>query len=155
MRKTWIGVLVSAIVVVALAALLFTPAASQEKQTQVKQSQETQRMYVGVAKCKTCHKTEAQGAQFVVWEKSLHAKAFQNLAGEKAKAIAKEKGIDRARLVKTVEEAILKAAQSVFGPNRELQAQFNEETGQVDLFQFMTVVENVADPPEWIFARRH
>ena len=51
--------------------------------------------------------------------------------------VAKEKGIDRARLVKTIEEAILKAAQSVFGPNRELQATFNEETGQVDLFQFI------------------
>lgn len=59
--------------------------------------------------------------------------------------VAKEKGIDRVRLVKTIEEAILKAAQSVFGPNRELQATFNEETGQVDLFQFMTVVDDVSD----------
>jgi len=59
--------------------------------------------------------------------------------------VAKEKGIDRGRLVKTVEEAILKAAQSVFGPNRELQATFNEESGQVDLFQFMTVVDDVSD----------
>ncbi|MBX3221480.1 MAG: transcription termination/antitermination protein NusA [Labilithrix sp.] len=59
--------------------------------------------------------------------------------------VAKEKGIDRSRLVKTIEEAILKAAQSVFGPNRELQATFNEETGQVDLFQFMTVVDDVSD----------
>jgi N utilization substance protein A len=59
--------------------------------------------------------------------------------------VAKEKGIDRDRLVKTVEEAILKAAQSVFGPNRELQATFNEDSGQVDLFQFMTVVDDVSD----------
>ena len=59
--------------------------------------------------------------------------------------VAKEKGIDRARLVKTIEEAILKAAQSVFGANRELQATFNEETGQVDLFQFMQVVDDVSD----------
>ena len=59
--------------------------------------------------------------------------------------VAKEKGIDRGRLVKTVEEAILKAAQSVFGPNRELQATFNEESGQIDLFQFMTVVDDVSD----------
>jgi len=59
--------------------------------------------------------------------------------------VAKEKGIDRVRLVKTIEEAILKAAQSVFGPNRELQATFNEETGQVDLFQFMSVVDDVSD----------
>jgi N utilization substance protein A len=59
--------------------------------------------------------------------------------------VAKEKGIERSRLVKTIEEAILKAAQSVFGMNRELQATFNEETGQVDLFQFMTVVDDVSD----------
>ncbi len=59
--------------------------------------------------------------------------------------VAKDKGIDKARLVKTVEEAILKAAQSVFGANRELEARFNEDTGQVDLFQYMTVVDDVAD----------
>src|SRR5579875_18513 len=59
--------------------------------------------------------------------------------------VAKDKGIDKARLVKTVEEAILKAAQSVFGANRELEARFNEETGQVDLFQYLTVVDDVAD----------
>src|SRR5271166_2507371 len=59
--------------------------------------------------------------------------------------VAKDKGIDKTRLVKTVEEAILKAAQSVFGPNRELEARFNEDSGQVDLFQYMTVVDDVAD----------
>jgi transcription termination/antitermination protein NusA len=59
--------------------------------------------------------------------------------------VAKDKGIDKSRLVKTVEEAILKAAQSVFGPNREMEARFNEDTGQVDLFQYMTVVDDVSD----------
>jgi N utilization substance protein A len=59
--------------------------------------------------------------------------------------VAKDKGIDKSRLVKTVEEAILKAAQSVFGPNREMEARFNEQSGQVDLFQYMTVVDDVSD----------
>src|SRR5271170_523323 len=59
--------------------------------------------------------------------------------------VAKDKGIDKARLIETVEEAILKAAQSAFGAARELEARFNEETGQVDLFQYMTVVDDVAD----------
>src|SRR5450432_4624337 len=59
--------------------------------------------------------------------------------------VAKDKGIDKGRLVKTVEEAILKAAQSVFGANRELEARFNEDSGQVDLFQYMTVVDDVSD----------
>src|SRR5271154_303928 len=59
--------------------------------------------------------------------------------------VAKDKGIDKSRLIKTVEEAILKAAQSVFGPNREMEARFNEGTGQIDLFQYMTVVDDVSD----------
>ena len=53
--------------------------------------------------------------------------------------VAKDKGIDKARLVKTVEEAILKAAQSVFGANRELEARFNEDSGQVDLLSLIHI----------------
>jgi N utilization substance protein A len=64
---------------------------------------------------------------------------------EAIKLVAADKGIDRGRLVKTVEEAILKAAQSVFGQNRELEARFSEETGQVELFLYMTVVDDAAD----------
>jgi N utilization substance protein A len=60
--------------------------------------------------------------------------------------VAKEKGIEKKILVETIEAAILKAAQSVFGPSRELEARFNDDTGQVDLFQYMTVVEAVTDP---------
>jgi transcription termination/antitermination protein NusA len=60
--------------------------------------------------------------------------------------VAKEKGIEKKVLVETIEAAILKAAQSAFGPTRELEARFNEEGGQVDLFQYMTVVEVVAEP---------
>ncbi len=59
--------------------------------------------------------------------------------------VAKEKGIDKKVLIETIEAAILKAAQSVFGPTRELEARFNDETGQVDLFQYMTVVEQVTE----------
>jgi len=59
--------------------------------------------------------------------------------------VAKDKGLDKARLIKTVEEAILKAAQSVFGAGRELEARFNEESGQIDLFQYMTVVDDPSD----------
>ena len=60
--------------------------------------------------------------------------------------VAKEKGIDKKILVETIEAAILKAAQSVFGPTRELEARFSEDSGQVDLFQYMTVVEAVTEP---------
>lgn len=61
-------------------------------------------------------------------------------------AVAKDKGIDKTRLIKTVEEAILKAAQSAFGIDRELEARFNEQSGQIDLFLYMTVVDDPSDP---------
>ncbi len=59
--------------------------------------------------------------------------------------VAKEKGIEKSRLVQTVEEAIKKAAHTVFGEAREFEARFNEESGQVELFQYMTVVDDVSD----------
>jgi N utilization substance protein A len=62
-------------------------------------------------------------------------------------AVAKEKGIDRKVLVETVEQAILKAAQNAFGEDRELEAKFNEESGQIDLFMYMTVVESTVEKP--------
>ena len=49
--------------------------------------------YVGVAKCGMCHKSEAKGNQFGVWQKMAHSKAYQMLAGEAALKIAKEKGL--------------------------------------------------------------
>jgi N utilization substance protein A len=64
---------------------------------------------------------------------------------EAIKLVAADKGIDRGRLVKTVEEAILKAAQSVFGQNRELEARFDEDRGQIRLFQYMLVVDDPSD----------
>jgi transcription termination/antitermination protein NusA len=60
--------------------------------------------------------------------------------------VAREKGIEKKVLTETVEAAIHKAAQSVFGATRELEARFNEDTGQVDLFLYMTVVEEVTQP---------
>jgi len=50
--------------------------------------------FVGVKKCKTCHKKEEDGNQFGVWEASAHAKAYETLASDEALKIAKGKGID-------------------------------------------------------------
>src|SRR5690606_16386049 len=72
--------------------------------------------------------------------------------------VSQEKGIEKAVLVEATEQAILTAAKRTFGVDRELEARFNEETGSVDLFQYMTVVEEVDDPEREISleaARRH
>ena len=59
--------------------------------------------------------------------------------------VGKDKGIDREILVETLEAAILTAARRTYGQNREIEAQYNEETGEVELFLIITVVEDVAD----------
>ena len=57
--------------------------------------------------------------------------------------VSKDKNIDRAVLVETLEQAILTAAKRAFGMHREMEAKFNEETGRVDLFQIIVIVDQV------------
>lgn len=49
--------------------------------------------FAGHTKCKSCHKKEDIGAQYLAWEGSKHAKAFETLASDQAKEWAAEKGI--------------------------------------------------------------
>lgn len=58
------------------------------------EGEEQAREFVGAGKCKTCHKSEKQGKQYPIWQESKHAKAYETLASDEAKAIAAEKGID-------------------------------------------------------------
>ena len=60
--------------------------------------------------------------------------------------VAKEKDISRDVLVQAIESAIQTAANKVFGAARDFEATYNPESGQVDLHQYMTVVEDVDDP---------
>lgn len=49
--------------------------------------------YVGVSKCKMCHKGEKNGNVFEKWEASSHAKAYATLATDQSKEIAKKAGV--------------------------------------------------------------
>ncbi len=59
--------------------------------------------------------------------------------------ISKDKGIDRSLLIEALEEAVMSAAKKKYGMRREMEAQFNEELGEVELFQFRIVVEESED----------
>jgi N utilization substance protein A len=59
--------------------------------------------------------------------------------------VVKDKGIDRAILVEALESAVLSAANKKYRNTRELEAHFNDEMGEVELFEFVTVVEEVQD----------
>ena len=58
------------------------------------QEKEIEHQYVGSAKCKTCHKSEAKGAQYTKWTESKHSKAYEVLASEEAIAVGKKLGVD-------------------------------------------------------------
>ncbi len=52
------------------------------------------RTFKGTANCKMCHGKAKSGDQYGIWKKNAHAKAYETLASDEAKKIAKEKGID-------------------------------------------------------------
>lgn len=58
--------------------------------------------------------------------------------------VAKEKGLPRELLIEAIEAAFLTAAKKKW-EDRDLEAQYNGETGEIELFQFKTVVEKIAD----------
>ncbi len=59
--------------------------------------------------------------------------------------VAKEKGIPRDTLVEALEAALVSAARKKYGNRVELEAQFSDETGEVEVFLFKDVVEQVED----------
>ncbi|MBW2061568.1 MAG: transcription termination/antitermination protein NusA [Deltaproteobacteria bacterium] len=59
--------------------------------------------------------------------------------------ISRDKGIDRLILIETLEEAIKSAVKKKFGLADNFEVNFNEEFGEVEVFQFKEVVEKVTD----------
>jgi len=62
-------------------------------------------------------------------------------------AVSQDKNLDTAIIVDALEEAVIHAARRDHGVTADLEAHYNEETNEIELFQFRTVVEegDVAD----------
>jgi N utilization substance protein A len=64
-------------------------------------------------------------------------------------SVCKDKGVDKDAIVGAVEEAVLSAAQKLFrmqDKSKELEVRYNEDEGEVELFEFKNVVTNVTNP---------
>ena len=57
--------------------------------------------------------------------------------------VGKDKGIDKTTLVETIKAAMLTAARRRYGQLKDIEAQYNEGAGEVELFEFKTVVSDV------------
>jgi N utilization substance protein A len=60
--------------------------------------------------------------------------------------VSKDKGVSRDVVVETLEKALVTAARRKYGQERDIEAQFNTDTGEIELFEFKRVVEEVSDP---------
>lgn len=59
--------------------------------------------------------------------------------------ISRDRGFDKTLLIEAIEEAVQSAARKKFGSRREIEVRYNEEYGEVEVFQFRNVVEEAVD----------
>ncbi len=60
--------------------------------------------------------------------------------------VGKDKGIDRKVIIEALEQAVLTASRKKYGHQGEMEVHYNEEIGEIELFQFKQVVEEVVNP---------
>jgi len=64
--------------------------------------------------------------------------------------VVKERGVNREVIIQALEAAVLTAARNKLGLDYELEASFNEDLGEVEIFKFREVVEVVEDEKKQI-----
>ena len=62
------------------------------------------------------------------------------------KQVVNEKGVDRNELLGILETAISTAAKRIFGQERVIEAQYNPDLDEIELFQILQIVEEVENP---------
>ncbi|MBW2592630.1 MAG: transcription termination factor NusA [Deltaproteobacteria bacterium] len=60
--------------------------------------------------------------------------------------VSKDKGIDRDILIQALEEALQFAAKKKFGNKADIEVQYNPEIGEIEVFQFREVAEDITEP---------
>ncbi len=59
--------------------------------------------------------------------------------------ISRDRGFDKKLLIEAIEEAVQSAARKKLGSRRDIEVRYNEEYGEVEVFQFRSVVEVAED----------
>jgi len=60
--------------------------------------------------------------------------------------VSRDKGIDKDLLITAIKDAIRSAARKKFGPRLEIEVDYKEETGEIEVFQYKEVATEVTDP---------
>lgn len=59
--------------------------------------------------------------------------------------ISRDRGFDKELLIEAIEEAVQSAARKKLGSRRDIEVRYNDEFGEVEVFQFRSVVEAAED----------
>ncbi|HKW63472.1 MAG TPA: transcription termination factor NusA [Candidatus Acidoferrum sp.] len=73
-----------------------------------------------------------------------------NLLYQQIEMLSREKHIEPEVVVSAIEDAMVVAARKFYKTEEDLRGKFNPETGQVDVYSVVTVVEEVTDPKKEI-----
>ena len=60
--------------------------------------------------------------------------------------VSRDKGIEKELLVGAIKDAIRSAAKKKYGPRLEIEVEYQDDTGEMEVFQYKEVVEEVKDP---------
>jgi N utilization substance protein A len=60
--------------------------------------------------------------------------------------VSRDKGIDREVLIRALEEALRSAARKKYGNKLDIEVQYNEQSGEIEIFQFKDVAEVITEP---------
>ena len=60
--------------------------------------------------------------------------------------MGKEKGLDKQIIIEALETAMVTAAKKKLGTKADIEAHYNEEAGEIEVFQFKTVMDKALDP---------
>jgi N utilization substance protein A len=80
------------------------------------------------------------------WDKPRSGEKMQLNLNQVIEQVGKDKGIDREIIIAALEEAMLTAARKKLGLKEGLEAQYNPEVGEVEIFQYKEVVNELQDP---------
>ena len=60
--------------------------------------------------------------------------------------ISRDKGLDRGMLISTLEDAVRTSVQRKFGDDMDIEVTYNDDTGEIEVYHFKVVTDDVANP---------
>jgi len=60
--------------------------------------------------------------------------------------VSRDKGIDKELLISAIKDAIRSAAKKKYGPKMDIEVEYRDDTGAIEVFQYKEVVTEVTDP---------